>query len=44
MGDGAWVWSQIRSTGAIDALEAGTLAAWAVARTVELPDPFVYFA
>jgi hypothetical protein len=32
--EGGWVWSPKRSTGHIDALEATTLAAWAVARTV----------
>lgn len=35
VGDGAWVWSRAKSTGAIDALEAGTLAAWAAARAPE---------
>lgn len=32
VGDGAWVFSRAKSTGAIDSLEAGTLATWAVAR------------
>jgi hypothetical protein len=32
--EGGWVWSPKRSTGHIDPLEAATLAAWAVARTV----------
>jgi len=31
-GEGGWVWSPKQSTGHIDALEAATLAAWAVAR------------
>jgi hypothetical protein len=31
-GDGAWVWSRTRSAGDISALEAATLAAWAVLR------------
>jgi hypothetical protein len=42
--DGGWVWSRTKSTGDISTLEAGTLAAWAVARNpVELPAPFVVF-
>lgn len=32
VGDGAWVFSRAKSTGAIDALEAGTVATWAAAR------------
>jgi hypothetical protein len=35
VGDGAWVWSRAKSTGAIDALEAATLGTWAVARAPE---------
>jgi hypothetical protein len=31
-GEGGWVWSPKQSSGHIDALEAATLAAWAVAR------------
>lgn len=42
--DGAWVWSRSASTGDICALEAMTLAAWAVARNpVPAEAPAVYF-
>lgn len=42
--DGAWVWSRTRSAGDISALEAGTLAAFAVARQGEPEEaPFVMF-
>ena len=42
--EGGWVWSPKRSTGHIDALEAGTLAAWAVVRApVPIEIGRVYF-
>ena len=42
--DGGWVWSRSRSTGDVDALEAATLAAWAVARNPPEATPIaVYF-
>jgi hypothetical protein len=44
LGDGGWVLSRTKSTGDISTLEAGALAAWAVAREpVDLPAPFVMF-
>jgi hypothetical protein len=43
-GDGAWVWSRTKSAGDISALEAATLAAWAVLRNpAPAPAPKVYF-
>jgi hypothetical protein len=43
-GDGGWVWSRTRSAGDISALEATTLAAWAVLRNPpQAPAPRVYF-
>jgi hypothetical protein len=43
-GDGGWVWSRTRSAGDISALEAATLAAWAVLRNpAPAPAPLLYF-
>lgn len=43
--DGGWVWSRTRSTGDTSALEAATLAAWALLRNpAPAPAPFVMFA
>jgi hypothetical protein len=42
--DGGWVWSRARSTGDVSALEAATLAAWAVLRNpAPAVAPFMLF-
>lgn len=43
--DGGWVWSRTKSTGDVSALEAATLAAWALLRNpVPEAAPYVVFA